>query len=89
MMTGAVGGWDEKPAAFAVSSRRNVRGAGKGASRGMASREDSDREDVGLVEAVVAGENMAAAYLRVERNKGSAVVDRVRMGELRSYVNGR
>ena len=86
MTTGDAEGRDEKAVAFAVSSGRNLRGAGEGASRVTARREDSDREGMELMEAVVARENMVAALLRVERNKGSAGVDGMRVEELRSYL---
>lgn len=86
MTTGGAEGRDKKPVAFAVSSGRNLRGAGEGASRVTARREDSDREEMELMEAVVARENMVAALLRVEGNKGSAGIDGMKVEELRSYL---
>jgi len=39
-----------------------------------------------MMEKVVKGENMQKALLRVEKNKGSAGVDNMTVGELRSYL---
>ncbi|MFO8009416.1 MAG: group II intron reverse transcriptase/maturase [Dehalococcoidia bacterium] len=86
MTTGDVEGRDERTAAFAVGSGRNPRGTGEGASRVTARREDSDREGMELMEAVVDRENMVAALFRVERNKGSAGIDGMKVEELRAYL---
>ena len=85
MIPGDTEGRDKQPVTSAVSSGRNLRGAGEGVSMDTAKREDSDREEIKLMEAVVARENMVAALLRVERNKGSAGVNGMKVEELRPY----
>lgn len=86
MIPGDTEGREKRLVASAVSSGRNLRGAGAGVSMDTARREYSDREEIKLMEAVVARGNMVAALLRVERNKGSAGVDGVKVEELRPYL---
>ena len=43
-------------------------------------------EGVLLIECLVASQNMNAAYGRVKKNKGAAGVDRMQVGDLKSYV---
>jgi len=65
---------------------RNSRGNRGGVSNSTARRENSNPKEMQMMETVVRGENMQKALLRVERNKGSAGVDNMSVGELRSYL---
>jgi len=65
---------------------RNSRGNRDGVSNSTARRENSNPKEMQMIEEVVRRENMQKALLRVEKNKGSAGVDNMTVGELRSYL---
>ena len=65
---------------------RNSRGIRAGASSSTARRENSGPKEMRIMEEVVKGVNMEKALRQVERNKGSAGVDGMTVGELRSCL---
>lgn len=65
---------------------RNSRGSRGGVSNSTARRDNSNPKELQMMEIVVRGENMQKALRRVEKNKGSAGVDNMTAGELRSYL---
>ena len=76
----------EMPESRPEDSGRKPRKYGKGASSGTARREPVRPEDLQLMEAVVARENMQDAYSRVMSNKGAAGVDKMPVEELKPYL---
>lgn len=74
------------PEAISDGSGRNLREYDDGVSNITAKRDVSCSETMQLIEAMVERENMTAALLRVERNKGSSGVDNLSVDELRSYL---
>jgi RNA-directed DNA polymerase len=76
----------EMPEAGQGGTRRKRGEHGAGASNVTAKREISDPEQVVLMEAVVARENMARAYARVMRNKGAAGIDGMEVGALKPHL---
>ena len=76
----------EMPESLPEDSGRKPRKYGKGASSGTARREPVRPEDLQLMEAVVARENMQDAYSRVMSNKGAAGVDKMPVEELKPYL---
>jgi len=77
----------EMPVTAPDGSRRNRRDYGDGASRPTARTDNSYPQTMQMMEAVVERENMIAALHRVESNKGSAGVDKMTVGSLRSYLH--
>src|ERR687892_434172 len=68
-------------------SQRNWREEGLGASSVTATRENSGAEAAEqLLEAVVERKNMWLALKQVERNRGAAGVDNMRVAQLRDYL---
>jgi RNA-directed DNA polymerase len=67
-------------------SRRNRREEGLGASSVTATRENAGAEAEQLLEAVVERKNMWLALKQVERNSGAAGVDKMTVGQLRTYL---
>lgn len=65
---------------------RNSRDNRGGVSSSTARRENSNPQEMQMMETVARGGNMQKALLRVERNKGSAGADNMSVGELRSYL---
>jgi retron-type reverse transcriptase len=76
----------EKATTCLGGRERNSRWPRRGASNSTARRENSNPRDGQLMVAVVARENMVKALHRVERNKGTAGVDHMTVGELRPYL---
>ena len=76
----------EKSESHTEGSGRNPRGAGVGASKVTARREDSSPEVEQLMEAVVERENMLTALQRVMSNRGAAGVDKMTVEELKPYL---
>ena len=76
----------EKLESHPEGSQRNWREEGLGASRVTARREHSGPEAEQLMEAVVERENMWSALKQVERNSGSAGVDKMTVAQLRAYL---
>jgi RNA-directed DNA polymerase len=76
----------EMPESRPEDSGRKPRKYGKDASSGTARREPVRPEDLHLMEAVVARENMLDAYSRVMSNKGAAGVDKMPVEELMSAI---
>ena len=76
----------EMPEAGQGGTRRKRGEHGAGASNVTARREHRSPEQVVLMEAVVARENMARAYARVMQNKGAAGVDGMGVGALKPYL---
>ena len=76
----------EKSEASQGGTRRKWGEHGVGASNVTAGEERPGPEGERLMEAVVARENMARAYLRVVQNKGAAGVDGMGVGELKPYL---
>jgi RNA-directed DNA polymerase len=76
----------EMPESHPEGSGRKPREYGKGASSGRARKEPVRPEDLQLMEAVVARENLLDAYLRVMSNKGAAGVDGMPVEELKPYL---
>ena len=76
----------EKLESHPEGSQRNWREEGLGASRVTAMREHSGPEAEQLMEAVVERENMWSALKQVERNSGSAGVDKMTVAQLRAYL---
>ena len=77
---------EEKPKFQGGSSGRNLRGKPLKASSTTAREEKPNPSVTQLMEAVVERSNMKLALQRVERNNGSAGVDEMTVGELRSYL---
>ena len=59
-----------------------------GVSNSTVRQGNSNPKEMQTMETVVRGENMERALLRVEKNKGSAGIDNMTVGELRSYLKG-
>ncbi len=76
----------EMPESHPEGSGRKPREYGKGASSGTARKEPVRPEDLQLMEAVVARENLLDAYSRVMSNKGAAGVDGMPVEELKPYL---
>jgi len=57
-----------------------------GVSNSTVRQDNSGPKEMQMMEKVVKGENMQKALLRVEKNKGSAGIDNMTVGELRSYL---
>ena len=77
----------EMPATGSDGSGQNPQEYGHGASNVTARRDTSNPEPMQLMEAVVGRENMTAALLRVEANKGCAGVDEMPVAALRAYLH--
>lgn len=76
----------EMPESHPDGSGRKPREYGKGASSGAARKEPVRPEDLQLMEAVVARENLLEAYSRVMSNKGAAGVDGMLVEQLKPYL---
>ena len=76
----------EKSKTSLGSKERNSLWPKAGVLSSTARQENSNPKEKQMMETVVRGENMQKALLRVERNKGSAGVDNMTVGELRSYL---
>ena len=76
----------EMPESCPEGSGRKPREYGTGASNGSARREKVRPEELQLMEAVVARENLLDAYSRVMRNKGAAGVDEMPVEQLLPYL---
>ena len=76
----------EMPESHPEGSGRKLREYGKGASNGAASRETVRPEELQLMEAVVARENLLKAYSQVMSNKGAAGVDNMPVEQLKPYL---
>jgi RNA-directed DNA polymerase len=76
----------EMPESHPDGSGRKPREYGKGASSGAARREPVRPEELQLMEAVVARENLLDAYSRVMSNKGAAGVDGMLVEQLKPYL---
>lgn len=76
----------EMPESRPEGSGRKPREYGKGASNGAARRENVRPEELQLMEAVVARENLLDAYARVMSNKGAAGVDEMPVEQLLPYL---
>jgi RNA-directed DNA polymerase len=76
----------EMPDSTPEGSRRNLRGAGSGASSVTARRGNFCPGTEGMMEAVVERENMMSAYRRVVRNGGAAGVDGMSTEELKPHL---
>jgi RNA-directed DNA polymerase len=76
----------EMPESHPEGSGRKSREYGKGASNGTARREPVRPEELQLMEAVVARENLLDAYSRVMSNKGAAGVDEMPVEQLKPYL---
>ena len=76
----------EMPESRPEGSGRKLRESGKGASNGTARREPVRPEELQLMEAAVARENLLDAYARVMSNKGAAGVDGVPVEDLKPYL---
>lgn len=76
----------EMPESHPEGSGRKPREYGMGASSGTARKEPVRPEDLQLMEAVVARENLLDAYSRVMSNKGAAGVDGMPVEELKPYL---
>ncbi len=72
----------EMPDPIPGESDRKSQWPGVGASNVTARRENSRPEEMTLMEAVVARENMTRAYRQVVRNKGAAGIDGISVEEL-------
>lgn len=68
------------------TTRRNLGRHDAGASNVTARRAHSTPEGTGLLEAIVARDNMMRAYERVVRNKGAAGTDGMQVEELRTHL---
>ncbi|HEC03769.1 MAG TPA: group II intron reverse transcriptase/maturase [Phycisphaerales bacterium] len=86
MRDGDAEGCAEKRDACPECKGRNPRLAGRGASSGTVTKENSCPEAMELMEAVVGRENMWRALKRVESNKGAPGVDDMPVTELRDYL---
>src|SRR5262245_39245669 len=76
----------EMPESHSESSGRKPRGYETGASSGAARRETVRPEEMQLMEAVVARENLLQAYAQVMSNKGAAGVDGMTVEQLKPYL---
>ena len=76
----------EMPESCSKGSGRKPREYEPGASNGEARRESVRPEDLQLMEAVVARENLLDAYSRVMSNKGAAGVDGMPVEDLLPYL---
>ena len=76
----------EKSKTTLGGKERNSRGNRDGVLSSTARRENFPPKEMQMMEAVVKGGNIGKALLRVEKNKGSAGVDNMAAGELRSYL---
>lgn len=76
----------EMPESRPDGSGRKPREYGKGASSGAARRENVRPEELQLMEAVVARENLLDAYARVMSNKGASGVDEMPVEQLKPYL---
>jgi len=77
---------EETPKFPGLSSGRNPRGNPAKASSTTARKEDANLSTTQLIEAVVERSNMILALHRVEKNRGSAGIDEMTVGELREYL---
>jgi len=77
---------EEKPKVQGGSSGGNLRGKPLKASSTTAREEKPNPSMTQLIEAVVERSNMKLALHRVERNNGSAGIDEMAVGDLRSYL---
>src|SRR5436190_13135065 len=76
----------EMPESCSKGSGRKPREYEPGASNGEARRDSVRPEDLQLMEAVVARENLLDAYSRVMSNKGAAGVDGMPVEDLLPYL---
>ena len=76
----------EMPESCSKGSTRKAREYETGASSGTARREPVRPEELQLMEAVVARENLLKAYARVLSNKGAAGVDEMPVEQLKPYL---
>jgi RNA-directed DNA polymerase len=76
----------EMPESHLHRSDRKSRGYETGASSGAARRESVRPEELQLIEAVVARENLLKAYSQVMGNKGAAGVDGRSVEQLKPYL---
>ena len=76
----------EKPESHSESSDRKSRGSETGASSSAARREPGRPEELQLMEAVVARENLLKAYAQVRRNQGAAGIDEMPVAQLQPYL---
>lgn len=76
----------ERPESRPEGSGRKPPEYGKGASNGAARKEHVKPEELQLMEAVVARENLLDAYARVMSNKGAAGVDEMPAEQLKAYL---
>lgn len=76
----------EMPESRPDGSGRKPREYGKGASSSTARKEHVKPEELQLMEAVVARENLLDAYARVMSNKGAAGVDEMPVEQLKAYL---
>ena len=76
----------EMPESPSEDGGRKPRESGKGASSEAARREPVRPEEMQLMEAVVARENLLRAYQQVMSNKGAAGVDQMSVEQLKPYL---
>lgn len=76
----------EMPESHSEGSGRKLREYEKGVSNGTARKEPVRPEELQLMEAVVARENLLEAYARVMSNKGAAGVDEMPVERLKPYL---
>jgi len=76
----------EMPESCPKDSGRKLQRYGTGASNSAARREHLRPEELQLMEAVVARENLLDAYARVMGNKGAAGVDEMPVEQLKPYL---
>ncbi|MBC7544121.1 MAG: group II intron reverse transcriptase/maturase [Candidatus Sericytochromatia bacterium] len=86
MVAGDAGTPAETPAAHPEGRGRNPREDGMGASKATATEETSYPEPSLLMEAVLEGENMRTAFLKVRANKGAAGVDGMTVEQMGPYL---
>jgi len=79
---------DEKLKTVSGGKERNSLWPESGALSVTVARENSEREMMCLMEAVVERKNMTEALTRVEKNRGSAGVDEMPVSELRNFLKG-
>lgn len=77
---------DEKPESARLGSGRNPQGQRVRVSNTTARKEQPNLNPTQLMEEVIERNNMFQALIRVERNKGSAGVDKITVVELRSHL---
>ena len=77
---------EEKPKFCGGSSGRNPRGRPVKASSTTAREDKTKPSTTQLMEAAVERSNMILALRRVEKNKGSAGIDEMSVGDLRLYL---